>query len=126
MVGHVVEVLILQFATLTITTSYFSVPSEGHQLHMFSDSLQDINNAVLFVRAQLTSQSGVVETELAFLLDKARVPFMRVINVPKLERQAVAQWTLHAARSHKNCSAQWPLPWTKCTWVETVQLSFNE
>ena len=108
MVDHVVEVLILQFATLTITTSYYSVLSEGHQLHMFSDSLQDINNAVLFVRAQLTSQSGVVETELAFLLDKARVPFMKVINVPKLELQVVAQWTLHAARSNKNCAAQWP------------------
>ena len=111
---------------MTTPGKYFSKPFQGHQLHMFSDSLQDINTVFLFVRAQLTSQSGDVETEVAFLLDKARVPFMKVINFPKLERQAVAQWTLHAARSHKNCSAQWPLPWTKCTWVETVQLSFNE
>ena len=120
------EVEILQFATMTITSSYFSVPSECQQPHMFSDSLQDINTAALFVRAQLTPQSGDVETELAFLLDKARFPFMKLVNVPKLELQAVAQWTLHAARSNKNCAAQWKLPWTKCACVETVQLSFNE
>ena len=110
MVGHVVEVEILQFATMTITSSYFSVPSEVHQLHMFSDSLQDINNAVLFVRAQLTSQSGDVETELAFLLDKDRVAFLKVVNDPNLELQADAQWTLHASHSNKICAAQWPLP----------------
>ena len=80
---------------------------------MFSDSLLDINTAIAFVRAQLPSHSGEVETELAFLLDKALVPFIKVLNFPVLRMQAVAQWTLNVARSHKNAAAQRPLTLTK-------------
>ena len=55
---------------------------------MFVDSSQDIFSAVAFLRARVTTPTGKVKTELAFVLGKARVAPMKVMTVPKLELQA--------------------------------------
>ena len=55
---------------------------------MFGDSSQDIFSAVAFLRARVTTRTGKVKTELAFVLGKARVAPLEVMTVPKLELQA--------------------------------------
>ena len=55
---------------------------------MFGDSSQDIFSAVAFLRARVTTPTGRVKTELAFVLGKARVAPMKVMTVPKLALQA--------------------------------------
>ena len=57
-------------------------------LHMFGDSSQDIFIAIAFLRAPITNTTGKVNTELTFVLWKARVTPMKVMTVPKLELQA--------------------------------------
>ena len=54
---------------------------------MFGDSSQEVFSAVAFLRARVTTSSGP-QTELAFVLGKARVAPMKVMTVPKLELQA--------------------------------------
>ena len=54
---------------------------------MFGDSSQEVFSAVAFLRARVTTSSGP-QTELAFVLGKARVAPMNVMTVPKLELQA--------------------------------------
>ena len=54
---------------------------------MFRDSSQEVFSAVAFLRAQVTTSSGP-QTELAFVLGKARVAPMKVMTVPKLELKA--------------------------------------
>ena len=55
---------------------------------MFGDSSQDIFSAVAFLRDRVTTPTGKIKTELAFVLGKARVAPMKVMTVPKLELQA--------------------------------------
>ena len=55
---------------------------------MFGDSCQDIFSAVVFLRARVTTPMGKIKTGLAFVLRKARVAPMKVMNFPKLELQA--------------------------------------
>ena len=55
---------------------------------MFGDSSQDVFSAVGFLRAQVTCNSGENRTELAFVLDKARVAPMKAMTVLKLELKA--------------------------------------
>ena len=73
---------------IKIPRSYFSGPFDNTELHMFGDSSQDIFSAVAFLRARVTTPTGKIKTELAFVLGKARVAPMKVITVPKLELQA--------------------------------------
>ena len=73
---------------IKIPRSYFSGPFDNIELHMFGDSSQDIFSAVAFFRARVTSPTGKIKTELAFVLWKARVAPMKVMTVPKLELQA--------------------------------------
>ena len=54
---------------------------------MFGDSSQEYSSTVAFLRAPVTTSSGP-QTELAFVLGKARVAPMKVMTVPKLELQA--------------------------------------
>ena len=56
---------------------------------MFGDSSQDIFSAVASLRARVTIPTGKIETELTFVLGKARVAPMKVLTVPKLELQAI-------------------------------------
>ena len=51
---------------------------------MFGDSSQEVFSAVAFLRARVTTSSGP-QTELAFVLGKARVAPMKVMTVPKLK-----------------------------------------
>ena len=66
---------------------------------MFGDSSQEVFSAVAFLRARVTTSSGP-QTELAFVLVKARVAPMKVMAVPKLELQAA----LLAARLKQDIS----------------------
>ena len=83
--------------TSNFPRSYFSGPFDNIELHMFGDSSQDIFSAVAFLRARLTTPTGNIKIELAFVLGKARVAPMKVMTVPKLELQAA----LLAARLKK-------------------------
>ena len=76
-----------KLAAITTPRSYFSGNFEDLELHMFGDSSQEVFSAVAFLRARVTTSSGP-QTELAFVLDKARVAPMKVMTVPKLELQA--------------------------------------
>ena len=73
---------------IKIPRSYFSVPFDNIQLHLFVDSSQDIFSAVAFLRARVKTPLGEEKTELAFVLGKARVAPMKVMTVPKLDLQA--------------------------------------
>ena len=73
---------------IKIPRSYFSGPLDNTELHMFGDSSQDFFSAVAFLRARVTTPTGKIKTELAFVLGKARVAPMKVMTVPKLELQA--------------------------------------
>ena len=55
---------------------------------MFAASSQEIFSGVAFLRARVTTPTGEVKTELAFVLGKARVAPMKAMTVPKLELQA--------------------------------------
>ena len=72
---------------IKIARSYFTGPFDSLELHMFGESSQDIFSAVAFLRAQVTTPTGKVKTELAFVLGIARVAPMKVMTVPKLELQ---------------------------------------
>ena len=76
-----------KLAAITTPRSYFSGNFEDLELHMFGDSSQEVFSAVAFLRARVTTSSGP-QTELAFVLGKARVAPMKVMTVPKLELQA--------------------------------------
>ena len=82
---------------MKIPRSYFSGPFDNIELHMFCDSSQDIFSAVALLRARVTTPTGKIKTELAFVLGKARVAPLKVMTVPKLELQAA----LLAARLKK-------------------------
>ena len=73
---------------IKIARSYFTGPFDNVELHMFGDSSQDIFSAVAFFRARVTTPTGKVKTELAFVLWEERVAPMKVMTVPKLELQA--------------------------------------
>ena len=80
---------------LTIPRSYFSGNFEHLEPHMFGDS-SHVFSVVAFLRAQVTNSSGP-QTELTFVLGKARVAPMKVMTIPKLELQVA----LLAARLQK-------------------------
>ena len=71
--------------SLTIPRSYFTEPFDRIELHMFGDSSQDVFWAVAFLRTRLASSH---QTELAFVLGKARVAPIKALSIPKLELQA--------------------------------------
>ena len=73
---------------IKIFGSYFRWLFDNVELHMFGDSSQDIFSAVAFLPAQVTTPTGKIKTELAFVLGKARMATMKVMTVPKLELQA--------------------------------------
>ena len=77
-----------QLAKITIARSYFSGPFQQLELHMFGGSSQDVFAALGFLRAQVFCTSGEITTEVAFVLGKARDAAMRVMTIPKLEKQA--------------------------------------
>ena len=104
---------------IKIARSYFTGPFDNVELHMFGDISQDNFSAVAFLRARVTTPTGKVKTELAFVLGKARVAPMKVTTVPKLELQAA----LLAARLKReimqalNVSVNQVFMWTDCTTV---------
>ena len=73
---------------IIIPRSYFTEPFDNVELHMFGDIFQDTFSAVAFLRARVTTPTGKVKTELAFVLGKARMAPMKVMTVPNLELQA--------------------------------------
>ena len=73
---------------IKIPRSYFSGHFDKIELHMFGDSSQDIFNAVAFLRARVKNPTGEEKTELAFILEKARVVPLKVMTVTKIELQA--------------------------------------
>ena len=73
---------------IKIPRSNLSGPFDNIELHMFGDSSQDIFSAAAFLRARVTTPTGKIKTELAFVLGKARVAPIKVLTVPKLELQA--------------------------------------
>ena len=76
-----------KLAEITIPRSYFSGNIEHLELHMFGDSSQEVFSALAFLRARVTTSSGQ-QTELAFVVGKARVAPMKFMTVPKPELQA--------------------------------------
>ena len=85
---------------IKIFRSYFSGPFDNVELHMFGDSSQDNFSAVAFLPDQVTTPTGKIKTEVAFVLGKARMATMKVMTVPKLELQAA----LLAARLKREIS----------------------
>ena len=79
---------------IKISQSYFIGHFDNVELLMFGNSSQENFSAVAFLRARVTTTTGEVKTELAFILEKTRVAPMKVMTVPKLELQAA----LFAAR----------------------------
>ena len=73
---------------MKISRCCFTGPFDNVKLHMFGDSSPDIFSGVAFLQDRLTTSTGKIKTELAFVFGKARVQPMRVITVPKLELQA--------------------------------------
>ena len=76
-----------KLSEITIPRSYFRGTMESVELHVFGDSSQDVFSAVAFLRARVDSNEGT-ETQLAFVLGKARVAPMKALTIPKLELQA--------------------------------------
>ena len=74
-------------SNLTIPRSFFSGAFDQLELHVFGDSSQDVFSSVTFHRAKVKSGSSE-RTEIAFVLEKARVAPMKCLTVPKLELQA--------------------------------------
>ena len=68
--------------------NYFSGPFDNVELQLFGDSTQDFFSAIAFLRARVTTPTGKMKTELAFVLEKARLAPFKVMTVPKLELQA--------------------------------------
>ena len=73
---------------IKIPRSHFTGPFNNVELLMFGESSQDIFSAVAILRARVTTPTGKIKTELAFVLGKARVAPMKVMTFPKLELQA--------------------------------------
>ena len=73
---------------IKIPRSYFSGYFDKIELHMFGDSSQDNFSAVAFLRARVKNPTGEEKTELAFILEKARVVPLKLMTVPKIELQA--------------------------------------
>ena len=69
---------------LTIPRCYFTEPVDQIELHMFSDSSQDVFCAVGFFRARLSSSR---KTQISFIFGIARVAPMKAQSIPKLELQ---------------------------------------
>ena len=86
-----------RLANITIRRSYFSGPFQHLEIHMFSDSSQDVFSAVEILGAQVTCTSGEIMTELQSVLCTAHVAPMKIMRVPELELQAA----LLAARLKK-------------------------
>ena len=84
------SVKITKLAEITIPRRYFSGNIEQLELHMLSDSSQDVFSAVVILRAQVNT-SIRPKTDFAIVLGKARVAPMKVMTVPKLELQAALQ-----------------------------------
>ena len=84
---------LLKLCNLTISRSFFSRAFDQLELHVFGDSSQDVFSSVAFLRAKVKSGSSK-STEIAFVLEKARVAPMKCLTVPKLELQAalLATW----------------------------------
>ena len=83
---------------------------------MFRDSSQEVFGAVAFHRDRVTTSSGP-QTELAFVLGKARVAPMKVMTIPKLELQAA----LLAARLKQDiCRALLVLVNKVFMWTDTT------
>ena len=53
---------------IKIPRSYFSGPFGNIEMHLLADSSQDIFSAVAFLRARVTTPTGKIKTELAFVL----------------------------------------------------------
>ena len=70
---------------LIIPRCYFPSAVDKIELHMFSDSSQELFCAVGFLRARIIDTH---EKKLAFILGKARVAPMKAFSIPKLELQA--------------------------------------
>ena len=70
---------------LTIARCYSTELVDQIELHMFSDSSQDVFCAVGFLRARLSSSH---KTQITFIFGKARVVPMKALSIPKLELQA--------------------------------------
>ena len=72
---------------LTILRSFFSRAFDHLELHVFGDGSQDVFSSVAFLRAKVKSGSSE-QTEIAFVLGKAKVAPMKCLTVPKLELHA--------------------------------------
>ena len=82
------SVELTKIAEINIPRSYFSGNFEHMELHILGDSSQEVFSAVVFLCAGVTTSSGP-QTELAFVLGKARVASMMVMTLPKLRLQAL-------------------------------------
>ena len=76
-----------QLAEITIPRKYFSGNFQQLELHLFGDSSQEVFSAMAFLRARVTASNGT-QTELAFVLGKARVAPMKLMTVPNLGLKA--------------------------------------
>ena len=91
-----------ELENIKVPQSYFTEPFDNVELHLFGESSRDIFSAGSFLRAQVTTPTGAVKRELAFVLGKARVVPMKVMTVPKLKIQAAL---LAARRKRENTQA---------------------
>ena len=107
-----------KLAKITIPRIYFSGNFEY-------DSSKEIFSAVAFLRARVTTSSGP-QTELAFVLGKARVAPMKVMTVPKLELQTallaarLKQDICRALTVHVNKVFMWTDSTTVWHWLNST------
>ena len=67
---------------------FFTGHFDNVELDLFDESSRETFSAVAFLRAQVTTPTGAVKTELAFVLGEARVVPIKVMTLPKLKIQA--------------------------------------
>ena len=88
---------------------------------MFVDSSRDNFSAVAFLRARVTTPTGEVKTEVAFVFGKVLLAPIKVTTVAKLELQAAPL----AARLNNNIFGQLPQMLTILSRGQTARPFFN-
>ena len=112
---------------ITIPPAYSVGEVEALELHLLGDTSQEVFSAVAFLRAKVIAKDGGSTTELAFVIEKARVAPMKALTIPKLELQA----SLLASRLRKKVQRALTMKidkvfrWTDSTtvlqWIHSIE-----
>ena len=103
---------------ITIPRSCFDGQLEKVELHVYSNSSQDLFSSVAFLRTNLTRGSAS-KTKHAFVFGKGRVAPMKPLTIPKLELQAASlpPWLKNEIRITLTIPVERTFAWTNSTAV---------